>query len=85
MAVDALEIVATHMNVGSFGRVDQVFIQVTMFYTVPATPGEMATATILTGWIAHTFGNLDKLYTFEDVKEGIASFEEKRRPEWKHR
>ena len=28
---------------------------------------------------------LEKLYTLEDVKEGIASFEEKRRPEWKHR
>ncbi|MFH1531029.1 MAG: enoyl-CoA hydratase/isomerase family protein [Pseudomonadota bacterium] len=28
---------------------------------------------------------IDRLYTIEDVKEGIASFAEKRRPEWKHR
>jgi len=26
-----------------------------------------------------------KLYELEDVAEGIASFEERRRPEWKHR
>ena len=28
---------------------------------------------------------LQELYELEDVAEGIASFEEKRRPEWKHR
>lgn len=28
---------------------------------------------------------LEELYTIEDVKEGIASFEERRQPEWKHR
>lgn len=28
---------------------------------------------------------LDRLYKIEDVKEGIASFREKRKPEWKHR
>ena len=28
---------------------------------------------------------LDRLYQIEDVKEGIASFREKRKPEWKHR
>ena len=28
---------------------------------------------------------LGRLYTIEDLNEGIASFAEKRRPEWKHR
>jgi cyclohexa-1,5-dienecarbonyl-CoA hydratase len=28
---------------------------------------------------------LDRLYKIEDVNEGIASFREKRKPEWKHR
>ncbi|MFI5142842.1 MAG: enoyl-CoA hydratase/isomerase family protein [Thermoanaerobaculales bacterium] len=28
---------------------------------------------------------LDRLYRLEDVREGIAAFEEKRKPEWKHR
>jgi cyclohexa-1,5-dienecarbonyl-CoA hydratase len=28
---------------------------------------------------------MDKLYRIEDVAEGIASFEERRKPEWKHR
>ena len=28
---------------------------------------------------------LDRLYRIEDVNEGIASFAEKRKPEWKHR
>lgn len=27
---------------------------------------------------------LDRLYRLEDVREGIAAFEEKRKPEWKH-
>jgi enoyl-CoA hydratase/carnithine racemase len=28
---------------------------------------------------------LDRLYEIEDVAEGIASFEDRRKPEWKHR
>jgi len=28
---------------------------------------------------------LDRLYRLEDVEEGIASFEQRRKPEWKHR
>ena len=61
MAINALEVVAAHVNINSLGWVIEAFIQVTMFDRIASAAAKVTTATVFTA------GNSDALCGTQQV------------------
>lgn len=70
MAVHAQEIVFTHVNINTFRRKIQTFIQITVLHTIAAAAIKMTCAAILTGWCTHALRNRNQINTLCRLASG---------------